>query len=58
MDGRFFDQRKLEAHIADGSEKYKKTNEKKAGIDNDDEEDGEGKRLDEFGAWLEEKQAS
>lgn len=51
MDGRFFDTRIVEAYIADGSEKFKKTGEKKLGVENEDED--EGKRLDEFGSWLE-----
>lgn len=51
MDGRFFATQKLEAYIADGSEKFKKTSEKKLV----DEEGEEGKRLDEFGKWLEEE---
>lgn len=39
MDGRFFDQRKLEAYIAQGSEKFKKSSNKKLDLD-DDESDG------------------
>lgn len=50
MDGRFFAARKLEAYIADGSEKFKKSKENKAAEDCD-----EGQRLDEFGKWLEEE---
>lgn len=50
MDGRFFATQKLEAYIADGSEKFKKTGERKVG----DGEGEEGRRLDEFGKWLEE----
>lgn len=53
MDGRFFDTRIVEAYIADGSEKFKKTGEKKTSMENDDDDDDEGKRLDEFGSWLE-----
>jgi len=49
MDGRFFATQKLEAYIADGSEKFKKTGERKGG----DGKGEEGKRLDEFGKWLE-----
>ncbi|MCJ1344753.1 hypothetical protein MMC31_002956 [Peltigera leucophlebia] len=49
MDGRFFDTRIVEAYIADGSEKFKKTGEKKLGVEDEDE----GKRLDQFGSWLE-----
>ena len=46
---------KVEAYIADGTEKFKKTNEKKATALSDSEEEGEGenRRLDEFGRWLE-----
>lgn len=56
MDGRFFDQRKLEAHIAQGNEKFRKSNKKlDLGGDDSDEEGNEGKRLDEFGSWLEEE---
>lgn len=48
-----FDGRKVEASIADGSEKFKKSKEKKA-VDSDDEDGGdENKRLHEFGKWLE-----
>lgn len=53
MDGRFFATRKVEAYIADGSEKFKKSGEKKLGVENEDEDEDEGKRLDEFGSWLE-----
>ena len=51
MDGRFFSAQKLEAYIADGSEKFKKSSEIKLV----EEEGEEGKRLDEFGKWLEEE---
>lgn len=51
MDGRFFARQKLEAYIADGSEKFRKTGEKKQLVEGEGEE---GKRLDEFGKWLEE----
>lgn len=51
MDGRFFATRKLEAYIADGGEKFKKSDEKKLAL----EEGEEGQRLDEFGKWLEEE---
>lgn len=53
MDGRFFDTRIVEAYIADGSEKFKKTGEKKLGFEDDDEDEDEGRRLDQFGSWLE-----
>lgn len=57
MDGRFFSGTRVDAYIADGSERFKKTNEKRAVLE--DAEDGSGsgddeaKRLDEFGSWLE-----
>ncbi|MCJ1273653.1 hypothetical protein MMC21_001446 [Puttea exsequens] len=52
MNGRHFSGMVVEAYIADGSEKFKKSSEKKAAIQDDEGED-EGKRLDEFGQWLE-----
>lgn len=56
MDGRFFDQRKLEAFIAQGNEKFQKSKQKSINFGNDSDEEGdEGKRLDDFGSWLEEK---
>ncbi len=53
MDGRFFSGTKVEAYIADGSERFQKSNVKKLQLG--DEEDGneEGQRLDQFGSWLE-----
>lgn len=54
MDGRFFSGQKLEAYIADGGEKFKKSSETKTGLVEDEEEEEEGKRLDQFGSWLEE----
>lgn len=61
MDGRFFSGTRVEAYIADGSEKFKKSNAKRdiAVDDNDEGWEGEGKadedakRLDKFGSWLE-----
>ena len=56
MDGRYFSGTRVEAYIADGSEKFKKTNEKKLDLGvEDDEGDEEGRRLDQFGSWLEEE---
>ena len=64
MDGRWFDERQLEAYVADGSEKFKKSNKKKGGdVEDEDGENsgggdgvgGEGDRLDKFGKWLEEE---
>ena len=59
MDGRFFSGTKVEAHIADGNEKFKRSSEKKLGMEEGGgdgaAEDDEGKRLDKFGSWLEEE---
>ena len=52
MDGRYFSGTRVEAYIADGTEKFKKTSEKKTIHDEGD--DDESKRLDRFGSWLEE----
>jgi HIV Tat-specific factor 1 len=52
MNGRWFDERQLEAYISDGKEKFKKSNEKQAALV-DDEDEAEGSRLDKFGSWLE-----
>ncbi|KAE8309859.1 hypothetical protein BDV41DRAFT_567048 [Aspergillus transmontanensis] len=60
MDGRYFAGTRVEAYISDGSERFKKTNEKRAaledlaerGLDADEDEE-EKQRLDEFGTWLE-----
>lgn len=55
MDGRSFAGQKVEAYLADGSERFKKTSERKAaGDDSGDEED---QRIEEFGKWLEEEEA-
>lgn len=59
MDGRYFSGTRVEAYVSSGREKFKKTNERRAalqdmaerGIDAEDEE--EQQRLDEFGTWLE-----
>ncbi|RAL10486.1 U2 snRNP complex subunit CUS2 [Aspergillus homomorphus CBS 101889] len=58
MDGRYFAGTRVEAYISDGSEKFKKTNEKRAALEDMaekgfDAEDEEEQRLDEFGTWLE-----
>ncbi|KAF7513379.1 hypothetical protein GJ744_009800 [Endocarpon pusillum] len=68
MDGRWFDERQLKACVADGSEKFKKSDEKKGGdLKDEDGENGddggdgvgaEGDRLDKFGKWLEEENNS
>lgn len=44
----------VEARIADGSEKFKKSSEKKVVFGEDEGED-EAKRLDQFGSWLEDE---
>jgi len=56
MDGRWFDERQLEAYVADGSEKFKKSNEKMVDVA-EGEEEADGKRLDKFWSWLEEETA-
>ncbi len=56
MDNRFFSGTRVEAYIADGSEKFKKSSERKVTLGDEDEEASEaeeGKRLDQFGSWLE-----
>ena len=56
MDGRFFAGTRVEAYVANGSERFRKANERRAFSDDEEEE---SKRLDEFGSWLEsEKDAS
>lgn len=57
MNGRHFSGMVVEAYVADGSEKFKKTSEKRKAIEDDEGED-EGKRLDQFGEWLEEEGGS
>ena len=56
MNGRWFDERQLEAWVATGSEKFRKSNEKKIDV-GDEEDEGEGDRLDKFGSWLEDEKA-
>jgi len=53
MNGRWFDERQLEAYISTGNERFKKSSDKHAGDDDEDEE--EGGRLDKFGSWLEQE---
>jgi HIV Tat-specific factor 1 len=54
MSGRHFGGQQVEAYIADGTERFKKSSEKKHDIEDDeDDENEESKRLDQFGAWLE-----
>lgn len=56
MDGRLFAGVRVEAYIADGSEKFRQSKEKKATVldDDDEENNAEQQRLDQFGSWLEE----
>ncbi|RMD43699.1 hypothetical protein DV735_g1421, partial [Chaetothyriales sp. CBS 134920] len=51
MNGRWFNGSQVEAFIATGNEKFKRTSEKAEALDEDQSEEG---RLDKFGAWLEE----
>lgn len=59
MDGRFFGGTRVEAYTSDGKEKFKKSNEKRAALEDmaerglDAEDTEEKERLDEFGTWLE-----
>jgi HIV Tat-specific factor 1 len=52
MNGRHFSGQAVQAYIADGSEKFKKSSERKNVLDEDDDKE-EKNRLDEFGSWLE-----
>lgn len=54
MNGRHYSGMVIEAYIADGNEKFKKSSEKKAAAIEEEGEE-EGKRLDQFGTWLEEE---
>ncbi|KAL8891471.1 MAG: hypothetical protein Q9205_000567 [Flavoplaca limonia] len=53
MDGRFFSGTKVEAYIAEGNEKFKKSSEKKSQIEDEEQGNEEGQRIDKFGSWLE-----
>ncbi|KAL4809554.1 hypothetical protein BDV18DRAFT_132327 [Aspergillus unguis] len=59
MNGRFFGGTAVVAYISDGSERFRKTNEKRAALEDlaekgfDAEDEDENQRLDEFGTWLE-----
>lgn len=55
MNGRHFSGMVVEAYIADGNEKFKKSSEKKDVAIEEAEGEEEGKRLDQFGTWLEEE---
>ncbi|KAL4892189.1 hypothetical protein BDV59DRAFT_180266 [Aspergillus ambiguus] len=59
MDGRYFAGTRVDAYISDGNERFKKTNEKRAALEDlaekgfDAKDEEEEQRLDEFGTWLE-----
>lgn len=59
MDGRWFGGIQVVAYISEGREKFKKTNERRAALEDmaergiDAEDEDEAQRLDEFGTWLE-----
>jgi HIV Tat-specific factor 1 len=55
MNGRWFNEQQVEAHIAQGNEKFKKSDEKLPGLFGDEEDEEESGRLDRFGEWLEDK---
>jgi HIV Tat-specific factor 1 len=61
MGGRYFGGTQVVAYVSDGSEKFKKTNERRAALEDlaegrDPEEEAE--RLEEFGSWLESQRES
>ncbi|KAL2006120.1 hypothetical protein VTN00DRAFT_9774 [Thermoascus crustaceus] len=63
MDGRYFAGTRVEAYIADGTERFKKTNEKRAALEDMaergvDAEQDEHRRLEDFGSWLESQRES
>jgi HIV Tat-specific factor 1 len=53
MNGRHFSGQKIVAFIADGTQRFQRTRERKGPGEDDDEE--EERRLEGFGQWLEEK---
>lgn len=53
MNGRHFGGKAIEAHIATGKERFKKSTDKSYGDDGEGEEKA---RLDEFGSWLEKQE--
>ncbi|ETN36549.1 uncharacterized protein HMPREF1541_08827 [Cyphellophora europaea CBS 101466] len=56
MNGRWFDERQLEAYIANGTERFKKSSDKSQLLGGDENEDeNEESRIDKFGEWLEEE---
>lgn len=59
MDGRYFSGTQVKAYVSDGKEKFKKSNDKRAALEDmaergvDAQDSSERERLDEFGTWLE-----
>lgn len=59
MDGRFFGGTRVEAYVSEGREKFKKTNDRRAALEDmaergiDAEDEDEQQRLEAFGNWLE-----
>ncbi|KAI9759087.1 MAG: hypothetical protein M4579_002604 [Chaenotheca gracillima] len=56
MDGRFFSGTKVEAYIAQGNERFKKSTDKKLELEVEEgpaADEEEKQRLDQFGSWLE-----
>lgn len=56
MDGRWFDERRLQAYISKGDDKFKKSKGKSNVVGGDESDENEGGRLDAFGEWLEQEQ--
>ena len=54
LHGRNFSGQAVQAYIADGSERFKKSTERKL-VAQDEDDTEEKKRLDEFGSWLEQE---
>lgn len=59
MRGRHFDGRTVEAYLFDGSEKFKKSDDKRIAYDEEavDNEAEDKKRLEKFSAWIEKDEA-
>lgn len=59
MDGRYFGGTRVEAYISGGKEKFKKSDDKRAALEDmaergmEAQDNEEQQRLDEFGTWLE-----
>jgi HIV Tat-specific factor 1 len=57
LNGRNFSGQAVQAYIADGTQRFKKSSERTHALDEDDEKE-EKKRLDEFGSWIEKQEDS